>query len=421
MILKKLSAHFGVSGPFLAEVGLYLFAKALPGAIGLVAVGLLVRVAGVEAYGRYALWLALATLGGVLSSTWLSQSILRMTPTGGLHHDDLRRLRWRFGPWSFALSAAMLAGVLFASGVATAQSAAWACAFLVAFHLYSVELAVLQSSFKAKRFAAIEVTRSCLMLLLPLALASFLQSKSVGLLAGSALAYAGAWMVLGLLRAARHSSPHARAGSLTLGAVLSFGLPLSIWAGASQALSVIDRYVIAQILGDSAVGGYAAVYDVVVRGFAMVLFPVTMAVHPRIMQYAMAGQRAEARRVLIRAGLAHCLLGALVIPVGVALNVILTNGILRLPSAEFSGLVLPLLLGAFLWQIALLVHKPLEMTNSTHFMLAGMLVAVGVALVSNLLLVPAIGLMGAALSTVISALSYILFVVVAQRRSDARV
>ncbi|HET7204447.1 MAG TPA: lipopolysaccharide biosynthesis protein [Steroidobacteraceae bacterium] len=404
------------AGPLRKDVSAYLVAKALPGAIGLVAVTVLVRIAGVEEYGRYALLLAIATLGGVLSSTWLCQSILRMTPDGGLSAADLARVRWTYGIGSFGFAAVALTLGVARSGTTDIWSAIWSGSFLIAFHLYAVELALLQAHLKSVRFAVVEVARACLMLGLPLLLSLLVRPPSHGLLVGSALAYVGAWALLVRRRIDPDKQSSGPVPEFDLGRLLRFGMPLSAWAGASQALSVIDRYAVSHVLGDAAVGGYAAVYDVVVRGFGMALFPITMAVHPRIMRYALAGQHWQARAVLLRAGRAHALLGALLIPAGYALKGILTERILGLPAGEFDELVLPLLVGAFLWQSALLVHKPLEIANATRYMLVGMLLALCVAVGGNLLLVESVGLIGAALSMILSALAYILFIVFVKHR-----
>src|SRR5205823_870426 len=93
----------------------------------------------------------------------------------------------------------------------------------------------------------------------------------------------------------------------------SYGWALSLWYTATSAMPVADRFLIERAYGFGATGRYAALYDLVMRSFSLLAFPVTLAAHPRIMRYWSAGKAAEARAVWRWAMYAHLALFAIVL------------------------------------------------------------------------------------------------------------
>jgi len=79
------------------------------------------------------------------------------------------------------------------------------------------------------------------------------------------------------------------------------------------------------------------------------------------------------------------------------------------------------MLGGFLWQIALLVHKPLEIMQRTKTMLCGMLVVVLIESAGNYLLVPRYGVKAVVYVFVSGALAYIAFVALQTMRLRAHI
>jgi O-antigen/teichoic acid export membrane protein len=67
------------------------------------------------------------------------------------------------------------------------------------------------------------------------------------------------------------------------------------------------------------------------------------------------------------------------------------------------------MLGGFLWQIALLVHKPLEIMQRTKTMLCGMLGVLLIELAGNYLLVPRFGMQSAVYVFLFGAIAYVVF------------
>src|SRR5207247_9559928 len=82
------------------------------------------------------------------------------------------------------------------------------------------------------------------------------------------------------------------------------------------------------------------------------------------------------------------------LPIGVCLRdaaLLVPRLILRKVNLQAAGIVLPLAVGCFLWQVCLLAHKPLEILCQTKRMLAGILAALAINVAGNWLLVPRYG------------------------------
>ena len=185
-----------------------------------------------------------------------------------------------------------------------------------------------------------------------------------------------------------------------------YGWPMAIWLTTSALLLYVDRLIIGALLGSAEAGAYAAVSDVIVRGFSMVAFPLTMASHPEIMRQWNAGSRAKAF-YLIRVYRNYLLgLCAIVALASVLFGTELLELVLGI-EIENPALVPALVLGAALWQVGLMTHKPLEMANQTRLMVV-IIVGITVATSSaNFFLIPVLGVGAAAYAFCLGALAYV--------------
>ncbi len=344
---------------------------------------LFVRAVGLDEYGKFALWVALISMAGGFCGSWMNQAQLRFA--------SMEKVR--DGAWSLAIIVAMALSVL----------ASVACVFFVlwlrtgaisldveiftygllctATVIHAARITALQASMQARQVLTIEILRGILGLMLPLGVAWGVRQDHVGLMAGLTVAYA---VAVGQSWFSAHGGRLAVKFDVIrvqeiLGAFWRFGWRLSIFTGIMLAFPVVDRYLIQHFLGYGATGQYAALYDLIVRSYSLLFFPVVLAAHPRIMAAANAGHYEESD-ALIR----H----AMVIQLGLfsPVFIILALGGRMLIDAVLPGnvgvpleMVLLLALSGFLWQIALLVHKPLEIKGRVDIML----LALGGALLVN--------------------------------------
>jgi len=264
-----------------------------------------------------------------------------------------------------------------------------------------------------------EALRATLGFLLPVAIVLIARKQlSAFVLLGLTLGY-----LIPLLLAARGAGPFPHipdsAGRFSgensqspaiLKKLWKFGWAIGAWLLLCQLLPIIGRFAIERYAGYQAAGSYASMYEVAVRSFSFFAFPVTQAAHPQIMQHWNRGQY-RAARLAIRHSIRWQVLMFLPIEVaGIAFSRPLTGLILGHENSTPRSQLPLLMLGGFLWQLALLAHKPLEVMQRTKTMLAGMILVVLLELLGNYLLVPRFGTEAAAYVFVLGAIAYLAFV-----------
>ncbi len=402
-------------GGLLRDIVLYVAAKAVPGAIGLLSIVVFVRLLGVEQFGLFSLLFSTATLWSTFAVSWMNQGILRhWTGDGAFDHDLWRELRRGAAlAMGFAtLAIALNLSLLDQSPGWTAGMLTWLLAIAVA--LQSLVVAVWQARLQPKQVLVIELIRTVSGFVLCLGLAYLIAPTSTSLLLGTLVGY-----LLSLRWPARTARNGVRRGKLRQ--LWDYGWPLSIWLGAQAAFPWLDRTILAQLLGLEGTGTFASVSDIVTRSFSLLIFPLTLAVHPRIMALWNEGRAAESDR-LLRLALAGCTGACTLIVLAFQLGRhILASALL--PSAQQQAgadTVFWLALAGAIWQLALLIHKPLELRSETRVMLAGVLGALVVKVGLTLWAIPMWGPRGAAAATFFAGIFYCLACLLYQRLSSSR-
>ena len=66
---------------------------------------------------------------------------------------------------------------------------------------------------------------------------------------------------------------------------LKFGIPVSIWSSLGLLLHYLDRFFINKYLDTINLGVYSSISEISIRIFSFLIFPITLAVHPRITKF----------------------------------------------------------------------------------------------------------------------------------------
>src|SRR5260370_14807318 len=262
----------------------------------------------------------------------------------------------------------------------------------------------LQAMLKSQKVASFEAIRSISCFVVPICVIFLARKRSAGaLLAGVLVGY-----ILPLLVALWEDQD--RANSLqaalnnhswnddlgVLRTIWTYGWPLGIWSMCLTLQSAIDRYFIQHYSGDASAGSYAAMYDIIVRSFSLLCFPLVMSSNSLTMERWNKGERRSAVS-LIASSLKYQLVISVLLFLGlVVLAQQVNHVILGGRHESSSSLVLPLAVGGFLWQISYLVHKPLELMCLTKRMLTAMIVALIVSVGGNYIFIPGYGYTAAA-------------------------
>jgi len=396
----------------------YFLSKIVPGLMGFLSVLVFVRMVGVETYGRYAVVFAFVMAWASGLAGWLGQGILRFQSQWNEPGNSANFLRSAGAGTVLSVATGVLAvGVALP---AFAVQKGWP--MLISLELtgglivYTVVIARFQAALQSAMVLRFEVVRSVGCFLIPVALLWVAHSRDYRLLLlGISLGY---WLpLLGMLfsRTKTGAEPEHRRGSRLsigqrqiLGELWQYGWPVALWMLCQQGLLVSDRYFLQRYSGYSEAGVYASMYDVIVRSFSLLLMPVTLAVHPFIMNRWNAGNRKHALQA-IRAGVRYQFL--MFVPIGIAMAVFapwISRLVLGKPNAGAEGIVLPLAAGGLLWQVCLLAHKPLEVLCQTKRMLVGIAASLAVNVAGNWLLVPTYGYRASAYLMVASASAYLI-------------
>jgi O-antigen/teichoic acid export membrane protein len=403
----------------------YFGSKIVPGLMGLVSVPVFIRLIGLDQFGRFALAVPILLAVGSASSGWLAQGILRFHPVAS----DPRGREISFDR---AVTAGTLATVLITSALlifilAGLHSALFASlislAFCLSFVLYTITLAKFQARLQSVIVLRREAIRSAGSLLIPVALVLITGRKQFELiLLGQALAYSMAFLPSSHWLGRRNEEgasiqgppahqllPTDSSTAKTVRQLWQFGWAVGLWLLFSQGLPVIDRWTIQKFAGYSSAGVYASLYEVAIRSFSFLAFPLTQAAHPRIMRAWNEGQFEASYRIIRYSVQSQSIIFMTAFGVVFFASHRITRFILGFDDPIAARMLPILFVGGFLWQLALLLHKPLEIEQRTVAMLAAMAAVVVLNIAACFQFIPRFGYQAASYILGLSACCYIAF------------
>jgi O-antigen/teichoic acid export membrane protein len=194
--------------------------------------------------------------------------------------------------------------------------------------------------------------------------------------------------------------PARASGALAI-QLIKFGLPLLFSESAFLALSYVDRYLIIAYYDEAVLGLYSAGYNVAMYIANIVMFSISYAIVP-IYVDIYGGEGREKTEAFLQKCLKYVLMGLIPIWFGylaVAKDLFITLASEKYASAAiFSPIIL---LGTIIFALNSIFNAGLYLAKRTMTMLSVMLLAVAVKVLMNILLLPAYGVMGAAISTLV--------------------
>jgi O-antigen/teichoic acid export membrane protein len=381
----------------------YFASKVVPGFMGLLSVPVFIRLIGLDEYGRFAVIVPLLMAIAGAGSGWIAQGILRFHPLAvdGPNRQALFGRAVRIGTaasvlFTAAALAAVLAGLRYSMGTIVIS-----LVFCSSLLVYTIALTKLQANLQAASVLRREIVRSIGGLVIPVAIISMSRTKRFELVVlGLAIAYMIA--LLPEMRSRRSSNerlsrlpqagfPISSQANDTLRQIWQFGWAVGLWLLLSQLFPVIDRWVIHRFAGYRNAGIYASLYEVAIRSFSFFVFPLTQAAHPRIMRCWNAGKFTAAYKIIRYSVLSQLIVFLGVFGVVYPLRHQITRLILGFDDPIAAELLPALTVGGFLWQLALLLHKPMEIAHRTRAMLVAMVSVVAANVAACFLLIPRFG------------------------------
>jgi O-antigen/teichoic acid export membrane protein len=393
----------------LRDVLFYTISKLVPGITGLVSVILFVRILGIEEYGNYSLLLSQCYLIAAFGYGWLNQAQLRYYNKDNLlegYESDQKR--------GFILSSIVsfiiLTFFIFNQSLSMITlMISFICIFSIGGFNYLKTL--YQSKLSPKKIVSLYLIQSILLLIIPLLLLYLFQKKAIIVLIGAALSFLilpliyllNKFQINELFKDLSHN------GKSVISKWIYYGSPLSLWFAAGLALPFLDRYFINQYLSDVELGVYASVQEILTKMFSLLIFPITMAIHPRIMNYWDSSKKQEAVRLIKWGIIFMSFIALFVFTVFWFFDDFIFDGLKKITpqfKIENKHIIIPLVLTGFLWQLSFLTHKVLELKEKTKIMVLFILFSLLINIFGNNYFVPSYGIIATAFIGLLSAFVY---------------
>jgi O-antigen/teichoic acid export membrane protein len=388
----------------------YFLTKIIPGITGLFSVSLFIRWVGSDEYGKFSLIISFVMAIGALSSGWLNQSILRYYSI-----DKKKKSFFESIFYGILISFSISFLILFTTNKLILKLD-FIALFVTYFSLISVILfrlksSLLQANLQAYQIAKMTSLQSSLALLLPL-LIFIKYDYHLGLLIGVSLSYFLTGYIKNIFK--KPIIPIMK-NLDSLRKYHKFGLPISFRISIGLLIPFIDKWFVMFFFNDSTTGLYSGYSEVILKIFSIILFPITLAIHPLVTKYWNDGKKNNAL-ILIKKGIGiHFLIFIFSILILFSFResfFILIQKFIPGLTINFKELGIPIFISGFLWQLSLLVHKPLELAEKPIYMVCGILISLSVSVIGNILLIPKIGLIAISLNSVFSAAAYIIVVII---------
>ena len=398
----------------------YACSKAIPGLMGFVSVIAFVRMIGIEEYGKYSIQFSFLMAISSLAIHWLNSSTLRYY-SKYQSSAVLPKIFVISVPASIVFGLVVLGIVTWSEFLDRSSELTSAISFylFIALCVFQFLSDLFRAQLKPNNVIIITIIQSILGLIIPVAFFKILGLNYKFLLLGLAISYSIPPIIF-FLGNIQHIKKIFTRGNYqhkfkpVIISFLLYGSPMSLWLALSMMLSFLDRFFIEYYFAYSITGIYASFSDILIRGFSITLFPITMAVHPRIMSAWNKNNQSKAIAIWRKAlkyqiGIFIVLMGTVSIFTGQIFTLIM----IAFPELDitYSYLLMPILTGSFLWQFALLCHKALEMDQRTSLMVVLMLAALCVNLIGNIVYLPHYGIIATAYTYMASAVVYIITVI----------
>ncbi len=384
----------------------YSISKMIPGLAGLVFVILFFRLIGAEEYGKYSIMFSFANLIAAFSFGWLNQSILRYRSTFTSRIKIL-------SPISLGYIIGIISIIIFVNIISILQvsiifSKQHVIFLSLSIGIFNIVKSTFQSEEQPNKVILITSFQSILMIISSIIILNTYDNSAEGLILGISFGY-----LIPILPYSKlfTSNIIAKKNIKKIKSFFNYGAPLSIWLGISLSLNFLDRYFIEYYYGPSLMGSYAGFSEFIIKIFSIFIFPITLAVHPILMnnwnknkniyEFFIKIFKASTIQIII------CLI--MLVPLYLYMDYFFYLIQIMIPGLDNSmkEIMIPLFIGGFLWQLALVLHKPLEIEERTLVMVCCIMFSLATNLIGNIYFLPRFGIIATAYTMIFSASIYL--------------
>jgi len=407
------------------EVLKYLAGRFIPAIVNLLLIILTIRFLGPVEYGRYSILFYMAMLVITLSFHWVQVSILRFL--GGMPSEtslvmsrffDLTILSALFS----TLIVVLLGIYYFHLGMIELILVAL---FTFLTHFFLFHQAILEAYHRSIRTAILEgADQLLIMIFLLVGLFVFEIRNAVLLFASLVAGLAGVLILRTIIRVKglltvdlKHIYLNARFS----GKVIEFGYGITLWLFFSHLMMAADRFIIMEHFGYHNAGMYSGLKDLLFKGITFASFPIFMSYQSKIVDQWNAHHKHAAWKTIKEAISFEILIFIIIFIVFMVAKSMIFEDLLHIPEMDFWLLYLPILLASFLWQMALLLQRYLELNFKSLYMILAIVFCVLLNVGLNLIFVPRNGMVASSLILLLSSSLYTGFMVVLALVSSKRI
>jgi O-antigen/teichoic acid export membrane protein len=379
---------------------IYFLGRAGAAFITLLSVAVYTRLLSPGEYGVYTLVMSGALMAYVGMMHWLTSALARFLPAYQDREDFLlSHVAMAYGAIAlFILAGACVLVPWLAPAGDTRTALALGVGLFLTLSFAELNLVVFQMRGEAYRYAKLAFLRVAAAAAIGIALA-YLGWGSIGLLAG---AVAGHLCIVLSSLSAWGSARYTLVRRGFFRELAAYGFPLAVSGALGAFIHASDRYIISILIGTDAAGLYAAPYDVAMRSLHVLMLVIAMAGNPLVYRAFEAGGEAAARplmrrqaELLLGVGLPASIAFALLAPT--IAHVFLGEAFQATARALIPWIAIATLAqGLQSFYVGLAFALPKMPLRQTYVFALGAVTN----LVLNLLLIPPLGLIGAALATV---------------------
>lgn len=378
------------------QTGIYMVAHGLSAMLGFLSVVLFTRLLSPAEYGAYVVAFSVAGIYSALVFTWVRLSILRFESEAD---GDVRVTALAAYGLSVAALPVLLLVTVYAVGLPVERAMA-AVVLAAALGLFDLGQEILRARQLTGAYMVASLCRAVTAILVSLALVK-LGHGGISLVIGMTAGY-----VVGALARARMTwaTPRRPFDREVFRQIARFGIPMTL-SGAVFALhSALDRLLVAYLMGDAAAGVYGVSADIVRQIIALPALAIGSAVAPVAIRLLSEEGPQAAHVHLSRSG--EFLL-ATILPAVVGLAIVAPHLAALILGPEFRQTateLMPILVFACLFQAISqqFIHVSFHLAKKPVLLFLHGCVALTVNVAGMLVLVPAYGLKGAALSLVMA-------------------
>ncbi len=393
-----------------SEVIKYLGGRFIPALVNLAVIILAIRFLGPVEYGRYSLLFFTVLLVITLTFHWVQVSVLRFL-SGMPRESDV--VLGRF--YDLTILSAVCSTLLVAAAgyfYFRLDGISLVIVSLYAFlnHFFLFHQAVLHAYHKSIRTAILEGSDHVIILLALLTGIFFLEWRSAMVLFASyVVALAGVLVLRSLIRVKGLFRVNLRKiywDSRFFSRVVDFGYGLALYIFLSHLVLAADRFLVGGLLGIREAGMYSAVKDLLFKTVTFASFPIYIAYQSKIQDHWNSRHRVNAWTAAKEALSFEILIFIVAFIVFMVVKKDLFGRLLGLPELDNWRIYLPLMLAAFLWQVAMLFQRFTELFYRTSGLLLALTVTVALNIAFNAMLIPHYGLIAAAMVLFCTSLLY---------------